>query len=143
MALNDVSHLPSSDQDCTHFALLEHHGPDALCLLAPHSAPLPLLLHLAQGAQECTLPFEALVWLLEMAASIRRVLRAALGLLTPDVRSAPMSCVPLTTLAILVPELSYPGGDSDLPILGETPGSVFGKPPQVILAVSACGCQWL
>lgn len=53
-----------------------------------------------------------------------------------------MSCVPLTTLAVLVPEPPHPGGDSDLPVLGETPGSVFGKPPQVILAVSTYGRHW-
>lgn len=70
------------------------------------------------------------------------MLHAALGLLTPDVRSAFMCCVPLTTLAVLVPEPPHLGGDSDLPVLGETPGSVFGKPPQVILALSSYGRHW-
>lgn len=59
-----------------------------------------------------------------MAVGIRRTLPAALGLLTPDRRSA---CVPLTPLTLPIPELPHLGGDSGLPGLGETVGSVWIK----------------
>lgn len=85
-------------------------APQALCLLAVHSAFFFLPLCSVLGIWGAALP-EALVWPLELTACIQRTLLAALGLLTSDAKSSFVPVCLSQLFTILIPKLLHLGGD--------------------------------